>query len=302
MVVFCIVGTEEETGGDGAGEVSAGVESDCVLRRRRAVVTRRLVPLAGVTQHCLPAADSSQTRSRQLLEKAFDEGILCFRWVLLLVCSMFVTHFSCFRSVPWGSFIFLHSGHGISASVSLSLCGWGGEEPAPGSFDDQFVLRNCSVWLHNSLVSPCVILLSELDEVLGKLSQGPSVAQQQQQRVLDTTDTSEEDTDIEQPRRRVRSRRTFKMKKGYAVGELAQFFVTGPTDAANKLSEFYCRWVFSLTEDTRSSGTFRDTVILLATNGFAPRHLAGGCWTSTATHSLKTSLRDSERRLCLLPL
>ena len=84
-------------------------------------------------------------------------------------------------------------------------------------------------------------LLSELDEVLGKLSQGPSVAQQQQQRVPDTTDTSAEDTDIEQPRRRVRSRRTFRRKKGYAVGELAQFFVTGPTDAANKLSEFYCR-------------------------------------------------------------
>ena len=65
--------------------------------------------------------------------------------------------------------------------------------------------------------------------------------QQQQPRVTDTTDTSGKDTDDEQPRRRVRSRRTFKMKKGYAVGELAQFFVTGPTDAANKLSEFYCR-------------------------------------------------------------
>ena len=59
--------------------------------------------------------------------------------------------------------------------------------------------------------------------------------------MTDTTDTSGEDTDVEQPRRRVRSRRTFKMKRGYAVGELAQFFVTGPTDAANKLSEFYCR-------------------------------------------------------------
>ena len=82
--------------------------------------------------------------------------------------------------------------------------------------------------------------MSELDEVLGKLSQGPSIPQQQQP-VPDTTDTSEEDTDVEQPRRRVRSRRTFKKKKGYAVGELAQFFVTGPTDAANKLSEFYCR-------------------------------------------------------------
>ena len=90
------------------------------------------------------------------------------------------------------------------------------------------------------MVSPSVILLSELDEVLDKLKQGPSIPQLQQ-RVLETTDTSGEDTDIEQPRRRMRSRRTFKKKKGYAVGELAQFFVTGPTDAANKLSEFYCR-------------------------------------------------------------
>ena len=71
-------------------------------------------------------------------------------------------------------------------------------------------------------------LFAELDEVLGKLSQGPSMPQQQQHRVSDTTDTSGEDTDVEQPRRQVRSRRTFKMKKGYTVGELAQFFVTGP--------------------------------------------------------------------------
>ena len=76
--------------------------------------------------------------------------------------------------------------------------------------------------------------------MLDKLNQGPSIPQQQQ-RVLETTDTSGEDTDIEQPRRRVRSRRTLKIKKGYVVGELAQFFVTGRSVAANKLSEFYCR-------------------------------------------------------------
>ena len=90
------------------------------------------------------------------------------------------------------------------------------------------------------MVSPSLILLSELDEVIDKLNQGPSIPQLQQ-RVLETTDTSGEDIDVDQPRRRVSSRRTFKMKKGYAVEELAQFFVTGPTDAANKLSEFYCR-------------------------------------------------------------
>ena len=79
MIVFCIVGTEEETGGEGTGEVSTGVETENVVRRRRAVVTRRLVPLAGGPQYCLPAADSSESRSRQLLEKAFDEVIPCFK-------------------------------------------------------------------------------------------------------------------------------------------------------------------------------------------------------------------------------
>ena len=47
MIAFCILGTEEETGGDGAGEVSTAVESESLVRRRRAVVTRQLVPLAG---------------------------------------------------------------------------------------------------------------------------------------------------------------------------------------------------------------------------------------------------------------
>ena len=82
MVVFRIIGTEEETGGDGAGEVSTGVESESVVRRRRAVVTRRLVPLVGGPQHCLPAADSSESRSLQLLEKAFDDSIRFFKWVV----------------------------------------------------------------------------------------------------------------------------------------------------------------------------------------------------------------------------
>ena len=55
------------------------------------------------------------------------------------------------------------------------------------------------------------------------------------------TDTSGQDTDTSQPRRRVRSKRTFKMKKSYATDELARFFLTGPTDASTKLSEFHCR-------------------------------------------------------------
>ena len=90
------------------------------------------------------------------------------------------------------------------------------------------------------MVSPSVFLFAELDEVLDKLNQGPSVSRQQQ-RATDTTDTSGEETDTSQHRRKVRSKRTFKKKKSYATSELARFFVKGPTDAPTKLSEFYCQ-------------------------------------------------------------
>ena len=90
------------------------------------------------------------------------------------------------------------------------------------------------------MVSPSVILFAELDQVLEKLNQGPSVSQQQQ-RATDTTDTNGEQTDTSQPRRSVRSKCTFQMKKSYAISELARFFVTGPTDASTKLSGFHCR-------------------------------------------------------------
>ena len=70
--------------------------------------------------------------------------------------------------------------------------------------------------------------MSELDEVLDKLNQGPSSSPLP---AFDITDTSGEDTDTSQPRRRVRSKRTFKMKKSYATDDLAHTSVAGPTDA-----------------------------------------------------------------------
>ena len=73
----------------------------------------------------------------------------------------------------------------------------------------------------------------ELDCVLNKLKGGSSV---KQKLVQETTDTSGEDTDADQPQRRVGSRRTFKIKKSYAVAELARFFVTGLTNVAIKRS------------------------------------------------------------------
>ena len=61
----------------GTEEVSTGVETDGLLRGRHIVVTRSLVPLAGGPQHDVPEAVHSRDRSRELLERAFDDGNSC---------------------------------------------------------------------------------------------------------------------------------------------------------------------------------------------------------------------------------
>ena len=60
-------------------------------------------------------------------------------------------------------------------------------------------------------------------------------------RLGDTSDTSGDESDIVQPRRRLRSKKTYKMKKAWGTSDVGQFFVTGPTHVATKHSHFYCR-------------------------------------------------------------
>ena len=59
--------------------------------------------------------------------------------------------------------------------------------------------------------------------------------------VGDTSDTSADESEASHPRRRVPSKRTYKMKKVWGADEVGRFFGTRATDAAGKLSHFYCR-------------------------------------------------------------
>ena len=79
--------------------------------------------------------------------------------------------------------------------------------------------------------------MAELNEVLDRLKQGPLQSPQ----TVETSDTSRDETDASQGRWKVLSKKTFRMKKVYAATELGRFNATGPTDAANKPSHFYCR-------------------------------------------------------------
>ena len=59
-------------------DIPTEAETRSQFRRRRAVVTRRLVPLAGIAPVLF--ASSSHERSRELLEEAFDNGMYHIRW------------------------------------------------------------------------------------------------------------------------------------------------------------------------------------------------------------------------------
>ena len=47
--------------------------------------------------------------------------------------------------------------------------------------------------------------------------------------------------DAGEPRRRLRSKKSYKMKRAWGTSDVGRFFVTGPTDVATKPSHFYCR-------------------------------------------------------------
>ena len=210
--------------------------------------------------------------------------------------------FSCFRSVLRRSFVFSHSGHRTSTSVSLSLCG-GGEESALGSINYQLVLRNCSAWLRNCWVWSFVFLLSELDEVLDKLNQGPSTSRPL---IVETTDTSGDDTNTSQPRRSVRSKPTFKMKNSAQVMSWLGFLWPVPP----MLPQNWVNFTAGYAEKTylsspmavqRSYGICKGSGILREINASVLRLLGGVFWVSTASLWLKMSWRGSVRRFCGLP-
>ena len=85
------------------------------------------------------------------------------------------------------------------------------------------------------------LLFTGLDDVLSRLEQEEQRALRVLPRLGDTTDTSGDESDAGEPRRRLRSKKTYKMKRDWGTSDVGRFSVTGPTDVATKPSHFYCR-------------------------------------------------------------
>ena len=83
-------------------------------------------------------------------------------------------------------------------------------------------------------------LFTGLGDVLSRLEQLEKRPSRAIPQLGDTSDTNGGESDMGEPRRRLRSKTTYKMKKVWGASNVGQFFVTGPTDVATKPSHFYC--------------------------------------------------------------
>ena len=81
-------------------------------------------------------------------------------------------------------------------------------------------------------------MFTELDAVLLHLGQSAALSGPH---IADTSDTSADESEASHLCCRVRSMRTYKMKKGWGSDQVGRFYVTGATDAAGKPSHFCCR-------------------------------------------------------------
>ena len=85
------------------------------------------------------------------------------------------------------------------------------------------------------------MLIAGLDDVLSRLEQLEQRPSRALPRLGETTDTSCDESDAGEPRRWLRSKKTYKMKRAKGTSVVGRFLVTGPTDFAAKPSHFYCR-------------------------------------------------------------
>ena len=85
------------------------------------------------------------------------------------------------------------------------------------------------------------LLFTGLDDVLSRFEQVQQKPSRVVPRLGDTSDTSGNESDLGESRRRLRSKRTYKMKKTGEASDVGRCFVTGPTYVATKPSHFYRR-------------------------------------------------------------
>ena len=135
---------------------------------------------------------------------------------------------------------------------------------------------------HNSSQSHLLFTgLNDVSSRLEQVEQGPSLV------VLilgDTSDTSGDETDVSEPRRIVRSKRTYKLKKVWGQALFVRFLWPGPQMLQRSPAVFIVASaartsLFLLTVIMSFCGSFEAAQIFSEINIWGWRRHAGRCWT-----------------------
>ena len=70
------------------------------------------------------------------------------------------------------------------------------------------------------------LLFTGSDDVLSRLEQVERKPSRALPRLADTTDMSGDESDAGEPQRRLRSKKTYKLKRAWGTSDVGQFFVT----------------------------------------------------------------------------
>ena len=193
-----------------AGDASTETEVRHTWRRKQAVITRRLVPLSD--EEPSPVDAGSHERSRVMLEQVFDDGNIEFKWGCFRFASLWVPHLLiCLDHFAVDPAItpVRAAGHQLVTQCRSVCAGERAQILDTLLGSKYFPMFSTTFWL-SSL--HCISLFTDLDAVLQHLGQS---AARPGPRVVDTSDSSAKDS-----RRRVRSKRTFKMKKVWEADEV----------------------------------------------------------------------------------
>ena len=85
------------------------------------------------------------------------------------------------------------------------------------------------------------LLFIGLDDALSRLEEVEQMPSRAVSRLGDTSSTSGDESYMGEPRRILRSKRTYKTQKTWRASSFGQVYVIGPTDVATKSSHFHCR-------------------------------------------------------------
>ena len=200
---FLIGVTEAAMISSGCDNIPTEAETRSQFRRRRAVVTRRLIPFASSAP--VPFASSIDERSRQLLEEVSiisDEDILvafhdCSSFLVLVVSD----HFSSNPVVTP-----INATRHQLVTLIRSICA--GEGTNSGAIDEQWLLSSYRPCMFLGVCSSFAWLFTGLNDVLGRMERMVQRLSHAVRQTFEITDTGGDETEGSESRRRARSKRT----------------------------------------------------------------------------------------------